>query len=152
MEKIVSPDVREFLKEYMLLRTIPTKDGKGTIDAGVAYREAVEKYRPALQGLYRRTFSSHRIDALIYPTVPCVAVPANPESSSAEYFARFTQNTGPASHVGGPTLTVPVGLARTTRLPMSISLDGPENDDRHLLAIGISLEKLFGRMPAPARN
>jgi len=36
-------------------------------------------------------------------------------------------------------------------LPVGLELDGPAGSDRRLLAIGLSLEKLFGPIPPPAK-
>jgi mandelamide amidase len=43
---------------------------------------------------------------------------------------------------------VPIG--RTPGgLPIGLELDGPVNSDRRLLGIGLALETLLGRLPAP---
>ena len=34
-------------------------------------------------------------------------------------------------------------------LPVGLELDGPSGSDRKLLAIGMALDKVFGRLPAP---
>jgi Asp-tRNA(Asn)/Glu-tRNA(Gln) amidotransferase A subunit family amidase len=34
-------------------------------------------------------------------------------------------------------------------LPVGIALDGPENSDHEVLAIGLALETLLPRLPAP---
>jgi mandelamide amidase len=45
-------------------------------------------------------------------------------------------------------LSVPLGRTQAG-LPVGLELDGPAGSDRRLLAIGLALEKLFGRLPAP---
>jgi mandelamide amidase len=41
-------------------------------------------------------------------------------------------------------------MARTQAgLPLGLELDGPAGSDRKLLAIGLALENLFGRLPPP---
>jgi mandelamide amidase len=43
---------------------------------------------------------------------------------------------------------VPIGRT-TAGLPVGLALDGPAGSDRRLLGIGLALEALFGRLPAP---
>ena len=52
---------------------------------------------------------------------------------------------------GIPGIQLPIALGASTKLPVGIELDGPAGSDRRLLAIGLALEKKFGRLPAPAR-
>jgi mandelamide amidase len=41
-------------------------------------------------------------------------------------------------------------MARTqSGLPLGLELDGPAGSDRKLLGIGLALEEIFGRLPAP---
>ena len=42
-------------------------------------------------------------------------------------------------------------LARSSKLPVGLELDGPAGSDRKLLAVGMAMEKLFGRLPPPSR-
>ena len=107
--------------------------------------------RPALQALYRRTFNKHSLDAIVFPTVPRVAMAANAESSSVATFMAVIQNTDPGSNAGVPGLQIPVALGASSKLPIGIELDGPAGSDRRLLAIGLAVEALLGRLPAPAR-
>jgi mandelamide amidase len=48
-------------------------------------------------------------------------------------------------------LTVPSGLGPTTHLPVGLSLDGPRGSDERLLAIGLAIEQVLGRIPPPPR-
>jgi mandelamide amidase len=43
---------------------------------------------------------------------------------------------------------VPIGRT-AAGLPVGLELDGPAGSDRRLLGIGLALEALFGRLPAP---
>jgi mandelamide amidase len=43
---------------------------------------------------------------------------------------------------------VPIGRT-TAGLPIGLELDGPAGSDRRLLGIGLALEALLGRLPAP---
>ncbi|MDO8374371.1 MAG: amidase family protein, partial [Polaromonas sp.] len=94
------------------------------------------------------TFASQRLDALVFPTVPRTALPATPEASSLENFGLFIQNTDPGSNAGIPGIQLPMGLGASSRLPTGLELDGPAGSDRRLIAIGLALEKVLGRLPA----
>ena len=61
------------------------------------------------------------------------------------------QNTDPGSNAGLPGLQLPIGIGASSKLPVGLELDGPAGSDRRLVAIGLALENLFGRLPAPAR-
>jgi mandelamide amidase len=75
---------------------------------------------------------------------------ANPESSSVPTFLGVIQNTDPGSNAGVPGLQIPMGIGATSKLPIGLELDGPAGSDRRLVAIGLALEGVFERLPAPA--
>ena len=79
------------------------------------------------------------------------AVAQGPDASSLPTFLLFIRNTDPGSNAGIPGLTVPAGLGPTTRLPVGLSLDGPRGSDARLLAIGLAIEQVLGRIPPPPR-
>jgi mandelamide amidase len=83
--------------------------------------------------------------------VPKVAIASNPDSSSLPNFLLFIQNTDPGSNAGIPGIQLPIALGASSRLPVGLELDGPAGSDRKLLAVGMAMEKLFGRLPPPAR-
>jgi Asp-tRNA(Asn)/Glu-tRNA(Gln) amidotransferase A subunit family amidase len=146
---IASPDVKGTFDALVLPRKLPA--AQGVVDAKPAYDNAMRKARPALQKLYRDTFKKHRLDALVFPTVPRVALAATPESSSIENFGLLIQNTDPGSNAGIPGLQLPAGLGATSGLPVGLELDGPAGSDRRLLAVGLAVEGVLGRLPAPAK-
>ena len=122
------------------------------VDAKPAYDAAMSTARPALINLYQSTFSKNKIDALIFPTVTKVAMDATPDSSSLGNFLAYIQNTDPGSNAGIPGLQIPITLGTASRLPVGLELDGPAGSDRKLISIGLALENLFGRLPAPANR
>lgn len=146
---IASPDVKGAYEAFVLPRKLPTPTGS-IIDNAPVYRAAMATHRPALMKLYADTFANHRLDALIFPTVPKVAPSAHAESSSLANFLLFIQNTDPGSNAGIPGIQVPMGLGAASKLPVGLELDGPSGSDRRLIAIGIAIEALLGRIP-PAR-
>jgi hypothetical protein len=100
------------------------------VDAEPVYRAAIATHRPALVKLYADTFGSHRLDALVFPTVPRVALPANADASSVPNFILFIQNTDPGSNAGIPGIQLPMGMGASTGLPIGLELDGPAGSDR----------------------
>ena len=110
---------------------------------------AIKQHRPALIAHYKETFAKHKLDALVFPTVPKVAIPSNPDASSLTNFLLFIQNTDPGSNAGLPGLTLPIGRGSASGLPIGLELDGPAGSDTRLLAIGMALEKLYGHLDPP---
>lgn len=145
---IVSPDVKGTYDGLVIPRKLPTPTG--LVDAAPVYHAAMTIHRPALIKLYADTFANHQLDALIFPTVPRVALTANADSSSLDNFLLFIQNTDPGSNAGIPGIQVPIGLGASSKLPVGLELDGPAGSDRRLVAIGMAIEALLGRI-APAR-
>ena len=146
---IVSPDVKGTYEGLVIPRKLPGPDDT-LVDAKPAYEAAIKTARPALQQLYRDTFANNRLDAIVFPTVPKVAVASNPDASDLSNFVMYIQNTDPGSNAGIPGLQIPIALGATSGLPVGMELDGPADSDRRLLSIGLALEKLFGRLPPPA--
>jgi len=147
---ISSPDVKGTYDGLVIPRKLPGPDNT-VVDAKPAYDAAIKTARPALQQLYRETFANNHLDAIVFPTVPKVAVTANPEASSVPNFVMYIQNTDPGSNAGVPGIQIPIALGAASKLPVGMELDGPSGSDRRLLAIGLALEKLFGRIPPPAK-
>lgn len=143
---IASPDVKGTYEGLVIPRKLPAPGG-GVVDAQPAYRAAMATHRPALAKLYADTFAAHRLHALVFPTVPRVALPAGPDASSVPNFLLFIQNTDPGSNAGVPGIQLPMGLGASSRLPVGLELDGPAGSDRQLVAIGMALEHLLGRIP-----
>ncbi|MGQ0685853.1 indoleacetamide hydrolase [Bradyrhizobium sp.] len=146
---IASPDVKGTYDGLVIPRKLPGPNNT-VVDAKPAYDEAMKTARPALRSLYKETFAKNKLDAIVFPTVPKVAIAAQPDSSSLENFLLFIQNTDPGSNAGVPGLQIPIALGASSKLPVGIELDGPAGSDRRLLAIGMAMEKVFGRLPAPA--
>lgn len=143
---LVSPDVRGTYETAVLPRKLPTPDGPADLEP--IYRRAINEQRPEIIELYAKTFADNRLDAIVFPTVRSVAWPAGPETNSAEAFGLFIQNTTPGSNAGIPGIQVPAGFGATSGLPVGLALDGPVGNDRGLIAIGMGLETVLGRLPA----
>ena len=149
--EIASPDVKGTYDGLVIPRKLPGPDNT-LVDAEPIYDAAITSARPALQALYGRTFADNRLDAIAFPTTPRVAIASNPDSSSLENFGLFIQNTDPGSNAGIPGIQIPIALGAVSKLPIGLELDGPAGSDSRLLALGMALEKVFGRLPAPPRS
>ncbi|MDZ4253225.1 MAG: amidase family protein, partial [Sulfuritalea sp.] len=145
---IASPDVKGTYDGLVIPRKLPGPNNT-LVDAQPAYAAALKTSRPALQKLYKDTFRRHRLDAIVFPTVPKVAIAATADSSSLGNFGLYIQNTDPGSNAGIPGLQIPLALGVASKLPIGLELDGPAGSDRRLIAIGLALEGVFGRLPAP---
>ncbi|MGH7399843.1 MAG: indoleacetamide hydrolase [Candidatus Rokuibacteriota bacterium] len=145
-ERIASPDVKA------LFATAIVPGAKDAVPDEV-YRDAL-RTRLALQRLYAETFRTYGIAALAFPTTPLPAAPIGDDQTTklngadVPTFLTYIQNTDPGSNAGIPGLTVPIGRTRAG-LPIGLELDGPAGSDRRLLGVGLAVEALFGRLPAP---
>lgn len=143
--RIASPDVKGLFESLQ---------GEGAIPEAV-YREALDTVRPRLQSAYAAFFARHHVDAMVFPATPMPAQPIENNDTvllnGAEVptFPTFIRNTDPASNAGIPGLVLPAGLT-AAGLPVGIELDGPAWSDRNLLAVGLELERVLGRLPMPS--
>ena len=60
----------------------------------------------------------------------------------------YIHNTDPASIADLPGISLPVGLT-ISGLPVGMEIDGPEQSDRHLLAVAKALERVVGFVGRP---
>lgn len=141
---IASPDVKMIYKEWVLDKKTPTKDG--LVDVAPLYQAAMNGGRDRLRERYEQLYLEHQLDALAFPTTPVVAPPANDDIYLPQNFEKLIQNTEPSSSAGTPGLQIPVGLGSRSGMPVGLELDGPMHSDRRLLAIGLVLESILGRV------
>lgn len=119
-----------------------------------AYRAARDEVLPALRRLFHEYFVRERVDAIVFPAT-MVAAPRIGDEELLDVAGRkvpFTtaiaRNIDPGSSAGLPGLVLPAGLAGNG-MPVALEFDGPAGSDRHLLTLGIALEKALGRLPPP---
>ncbi len=145
VQQIASPDVRDLYAAYVLGAKAPTLEW---------YQHAIAYDRPALQAAYRAYFANNEVAAMVFPTT---ALPARPIGEDAEVelngkkvptFLTYLRNARPVTSAGIPGLSIPAGLT-ASGLPVGLEMDAPEGNDRSLLGIGATLERVFGRLPAP---
>lgn len=147
-----SPDIQNLLDAY-------SRETGHKANAEATYVDAVRNLRPSLQAAYRDYFDRYGLTAMIFPAVRLVAPAVSAEAISpapdVEVNGRrlparlaFASNTAPSSAAGLPGLVIPGGLTRSG-LPVGLELDAPQGTDRELLALGLTVEKVLGRIPAP---
>jgi mandelamide amidase len=118
------------------------------------YEAALREYRPALQAAFAAAFREQRVDATIFPLTQTPALPIGQDTEFEVRGEKFSllylgRNTDPGSCAGLPGLALWAGMTGDG-LPVGIGLDGAAGSDRRLLGIGLSLEQVLGRAPAPA--
>ena len=118
------------------------------------YARALHVQRRAFQAAYTRCFAEKRIEALVFPTTPLPAARIGEDDvvelcgRPVSTFFAYTRNAGPASVVGLPSISLPMGL-NEAGLPLGIELDGPAGTDRRLLAIALAIEACLPALPPP---
>lgn len=144
-----SPDVREILRR--------------TLDRPVSAAE----YRAALAERDRliaedvEQCAAAGVDALLSPTAACEP-PLLSETELMRHngaprstLLTVVGNATPASVIGGPALSLPLGRSRETGLPVGLTIEGRPGSDEALLAIGALLEQglpwhgAVARLPSP---
>jgi len=126
-----------------------------------AYDEAMAVHRPKLVAAYADHFAQHAVEGVLFPTCPIAPPPIDPEFTGsveingvpqpggpAALFQVLIRNVDPGSNAGIPGLAQPAGMTGGG-LPVGLEIDGPLGSDRRLLAIGLAIEQLLGKPPAP---
>ena len=119
------------------------------------YRAAVDVHLPALRTLYRDYFAHTGVQAIVFPTTILPAPKIGEESMEVEVRGRkmaldlaMARNIAPGSTAGLPGLVLPAGLS-SDGMPVALEFDGPAGGDRAVLQLGLGLEEVLGRLPAP---
>jgi Asp-tRNA(Asn)/Glu-tRNA(Gln) amidotransferase A subunit family amidase len=142
--QVGSPDVKGILSSLLGEAAVPEP----------AYREALTVHRPKLRAVCADYFKRERVEAAIFPTTPLPAIKIGEDETTmlngaaVPTFFTFIRNTSPGSVAGIPGLSLPAGLT-PAGLPVGMELDGPDGSDRRLLAIGLALEAILPKLPAP---
>ena len=119
-----------------------------------AYAAARDTHLPALRRVYQDYFARTRVAAMVFPATLVPAVPIGDEDAvnirgrRVSFETAVARNIAPGSTAGLPGLVLPVGLT-TGGLPVAIEFDTSAGADRALLALGLSLERVLGPLPAP---
>lgn len=166
-------DLAAYLKKEGLSLTlddvisqVQSPDVKGIFNIAKAmpkatYEEAMRVHRPKLIALYNAYFAQHAVEGVLFPTCPIQPPPIDPSFTGqvqingvpqpggpAAQFQVLIRNVDPGSNAGIPGLAQPAGMT-AGGLPVGLEIDGPLGSDRRLLAIGLAIEQLLGKPPAP---
>ena len=135
--KIASPDVQQIIA-HVLASEVTEEE----------YKQALS-LRLKLQKVYQRYFDDNKVDAVIFPTTPLPARPIDGITSTVELngkqvktFETYIRNVDASSNAGIPSLSIPMGKS-AEGLPMGLSIEAVEGEDRRLLAIGKALETVL---------
>ena len=139
-------DTRTFFRENIL-------PGAPNAITKQQYKSAVAQLAP-LREAVRRYFADNNVMMLAFPTVR-MPPPLIGEDKEIEILgqkvpirAAMGRNLGQGSCAGLPCLVLPAGMT-ATGLPIGFEFDALPGRDRQLLALGLSLEKALGPIPAP---
>src|SRR5262249_40831161 len=144
MAQVKSPSVKQALASLRGANAV----------SEATYREALTKHRPALQETYHRYFRELGVAAMVFPTTPLPAATIGEDHTVTPHGVRvpplspFTRTPAPGSAAGIPGLSLPAGMTKAG-LPVGMAIDAPEKSDHQLLAIGLALETVLPRLPAP---
>ena len=126
----------------------------GAIPAEV-YQAAINKARPAMQANYRDYFVEHKVDAMLFPATASAAPKAKPDNPQETVIDGETvsifindHNSSPGALAGQPGVVLPMAL-NGEGLPLGVSLDGKQNQDRELLAIAKAITKVIAPLAGP---
>ncbi len=139
-----SEGIRDAFRTYSLPPNRPSQD---------AYKAALVQ-RQRMREEIRRHFELHGIVALAFPPI---MIPAPQIGEEAEVTIRgqkvplnvaMARNTSLASCAGMASLILPAGMT-SNGLPVGLEFDALMGNDRAVLALGLSLEKVLGPIPGP---
>lgn len=166
----VRPSLRKYLEEYQAGVTVDELIARASSDIQKDFHELVpggklfvgeEKYQtivnvhlPRLKAIYKDYFSRTGTAAIVFPAtmIPPAIIGEDVEVTIGEKKISFetavSRNIAPGSTAGLPGLVLPAGMTRAG-LPVALEFDGPASDDRRLLALGLSAERVLGSISPP---
>jgi mandelamide amidase len=136
--------------------------GRPIRDAKQIFPPADEQVRALSEAAsrYAQIYRTHNLHAVAFPTVPIVAPriraggPKEPlgelmiiKGKPIEEGRVVAQNLFIAPRVGAAALSIPAGMSQG--LPVGLELDALPGNDSELLALGIAVQAVVGRIPAP---
>lgn len=125
------------------------------LPATLVYR--AQRAREVVKRSMADLFERHRLDALVTPTLPATAVPADRlaityDNGDEPVASEYTRLTMPFNATGQPALSLPCGFD-DDRLPVGLQLAGRPYQEAALCRIGAAYERAAGwyrhRPPVP---
>ena len=150
VEEIAGQIADPFVKQWMEPFLNPTPE------LVAEYRALVESDWPAFKHSYAAFLEEHLLDAIIFPTAPIQAGVEVPASSDVILEGKLLkdgglyniQNTHPASILGTPGISLPMGMT-VSSVPTGLEIDAGFGQDKRLLGIALAVEETLPRLPAP---
>ncbi len=143
-----SPDVQRLIRPAI---TPGTRD----FVPDAQYQEIVGVHLPRMRAMYRDYFARSGVAAIVFPATILPAPKLGEEDMEVEVRGRrmpldeaMARNIAPGSTAGLPGLVLPAGLT-PSGLPVALELDGSVGSDRSLLALGLAVEGVLGKLPPP---
>jgi aspartyl-tRNA(Asn)/glutamyl-tRNA(Gln) amidotransferase subunit A len=127
----------------------------GALLSGDTYLQA-RRARVAVRDSIAATFRQHRLDAIVAPTTPATAPPADtlearyPDGTIEGVGPALTRLTMPWNATGQPVISVPCGFDEES-MPVGLSFAGRPDDELELCHIAQAYERAagwFARRPA----
>ena len=140
----VSPGMRQFFEANALGEKRPPKD---VYESMLAKRE---EFKQAVQ----QHFASQRIATMVFPAIAAFPARIGEEEevevngNKVSFFEAYGRNTALSPAAGTAALVLPAGMARQG-LPVALEFNALPGQDRQLLALGLSIERALGKIPAP---
>ena len=121
------------------------------------YQSVRDQHLPRLREVYRQYFAGTGVAAIVFPAtmIPPPLIGEDVEvtigGKKVAFETAVSRNIAPGSSAGIPGLVLAAGIA-SGGLPIALEFDGPAGSDRSLLALGLSLERVLGTVPAPSQK
>ncbi len=144
VDQISSPDVQAIFKLNILPELTLDPNGQ-LVPVLPLYEKAIREARPQLLELYQNTFKAHNLHALLFPTSPIVAPLATNKSIQLKLSRPSCEIQIPAVN-RNTRAEFTYWKGAKSKLPVGLEIDGLAHQDSEILAIGITLEKIFKRL------
>lgn len=117
------------------------------------YERAIFEVMPRHRAEYLTYLRNNDLDAIALPTAPLLPGPVDENEKTTLNGQEVSiwqtlRNAVPASILGAPGLTLPVGMTRDG-LPVGLELDGAPGGDKELLALGLAWERCSTPLSSP---
>jgi len=115
---------------------------------------SLETLMPAVRKTLLALFDDRRLDALVFPTVPCPASVCH-DRQDPSYVCDMDDSYRPcylANVSGNPEITVPAGITATDGMPVGISFHGRPFSEARLIGFAHDFEQSTGARRVPVHT
>jgi mandelamide amidase len=127
----------------------------GKLFVGEAQYQVVrDQHLPKLKEAFRQYFARTGVAAVVFPATmippPLIGedVEVSIDGKKVAFETAVARNIAPGSTAGLPGLVLAAGMT-PGGLPIALEFDGQTGSDRSLLALGLTVERVLGGVPAP---